>query len=97
MGVALYFIHIINDKTGLEKLVSTIHILSKFFIFHGFSLEKDYSVNLMPSYEYTDPTGFIWKNIMHVCSNNIIENAFSSGYLEGAVEDRNRKHNISCF
>ena len=51
----------------------------------------------MPSYEYTDPTGFIWKNIMHVCSNNIIENAFSSGYLEGAVEDRNRKHNISCF
>ena len=59
MGVALYFIHIINDKAGLEKLVSTIHILSKFFIFHGFSLEKDYSVNLMPSYEYTDPTGFI--------------------------------------
>lgn len=60
-------------------MISTIHILSKFFIFLVWVQKKDYSVNLMPSYEYTDSMVSIWKTIVHVFSNNIIEIAFSSG------------------
>ena len=67
-------------KLDLEKLFSAIHRLTKFFIFCSLSQEKDYLINIMPSFEYTDCFISIWKLILHVFSNTIIEITFSSGY-----------------
>ena len=67
-------------KLDLEKLFSVIHRLTKFFIFCSLSQEKDYLINIMPSFEYTDCFISIWKLILHVFSNTIIEITFSSRY-----------------